>query len=152
MQSAFNPTPKLHSLSLSQHSIKNTQHPNLFWDSRQFFLIIIYFYLFNKEHSPKTLYSKRWEKSSRYRLAFIILSLERLWQEDHNEFKASLSYRENSSPSHSGLWVWPILEKKKKSKSKCESKLVSPSLHWESCLSTGGGLFRFHLPTVEHFS
>jgi hypothetical protein len=26
--------------------------------------------------------------------------------------------------------------------------LVSPSLHWGSCMTTGGGLFRFYNPTV----
>jgi hypothetical protein len=29
--------------------------------------------------------------------------------------------------------------------------LVSPSLHWGTFLSTGGSLFRFHLPTIGHF-
>ena len=33
-----------------------------------------------------------------------------------------------------------------------EGRLVTPPLHWESCLSARGGLFRFHLPTVGHFS
>jgi hypothetical protein len=30
--------------------------------------------------------------------------------------------------------------------------LVFLSLHWGSCLDIGGGLFRFHIPTVRHLS
>ena len=29
-------------------------------------------------------------------------------------------------------------------------RLLSLSFHWGSCLATGGGLFRFHVPTVRH--
>jgi hypothetical protein len=32
-----------------------------------------------------------------------------------------------------------------------EGQLVTTSLHWGPCLSTGGGLFSFHLPTVGQF-
>lgn len=30
--------------------------------------------------------------------------------------------------------------------------LVFPAFHWGSCMTTGGGLFRFHIPTVGDFS
>ena len=31
-----------------------------------------------------------------------------------------------------------------------KGNLVTPTLHWSPCLSTGAGLFRFHLPTIGH--
>ena len=45
-----------------------------------------------------------------------------------------------------------ITFKQNNSGSKIWSGLMSSSLHWGLCLITGDGLFRFHLPTLQHFA